>query len=554
MGVSIMIYMLHISDLHFVKNAAAYNTAEILRQETKEKVKDIPQGKKLLIVTGDFHNFADTDYTKAEAFLKGLVDDMGLDMEKDVFVVPGNHDVGNPNAMKACGSSEYCDVLQEKAVEALRKWTGNENHKRFMQLRMEAFRPYCRFVRNLGIYNASSDESYPAQTHVRSWRGKLNILHLNTALVADGNAKADQMTDKDAAADPDTWKAFDPEHMPAIAHNSFFDLQKEQRDELAETFLLRNVSAYLCGDRHRTEQDAEQQMIRLKPGHRMVKEIPNLVAAKAIADSGDNYSEVGFCWHEWNEETELVSVTFWEKVNGRLVKRVSDGEPDEYYMRRPQIAEHDSEPEKSAAPKAEKLPVPKDSDTELRAYLDNLLIRVRDAHPSFRLMKIDELDKRLFPGIWEKGTKEMTRFTIQGSVKNDGKGEPKVSPVWNLIEESWKNTENQSVVIEGEGGIGKTVTLFSVTEQADGHPKVPALYIPVFDLVEEGKSLTMTAYLQKRIPEKANAICELAARPWQGPSLLLLLDGFNEIPAANRYEQYRWYSYAAGRTGGHRHE
>ena len=32
-----MIYMLHISDLHFVKNAATYNTAEILRREAKEK-------------------------------------------------------------------------------------------------------------------------------------------------------------------------------------------------------------------------------------------------------------------------------------------------------------------------------------------------------------------------------------------------------------------------------------------------------------------------------------------------------------------------------------
>lgn len=525
-----MIYMLHISDLHFVKNAANYNTQVILRQEAKKKVEDIPKGQKLLIVTGDFHNFSDGNYKDAVDFLKHLVNDMGLDMSEDVFVIPGNHDVGNLDAMKAC---EDYDLRQENAVAAIRQWTANKNLRRYLKWRMEAFRPYCRFVRNLGIYDASSDESYPAQTHVRSWRGKLNILHLNTALVADGNAKADQMTDKDAAADPDTWKAFDPEHMPAIAiaHNSYFDLQKEQRDELAETFLYRNVSAYLCGDRHRTEQDAEQQMIRLKSGHRMVEEIPNLVAAKAIADSGDNYSEVGFCWHEWDEETDHVSVAFWEKDNRRLVKRVSDGEPDEYVMRRPQIAEHDSEPEQSAEPKAETLPVSKDPDADLKSYLNELLIRVRDGHPSFKLMKIDDLDRRLFPGI-----QEIQRFTLQGSLKTNKKTVEKVSPVWEWIEDSWKSTENHSVVIEGEGGIGKTVTLFSVTEQADGYPKVPALYIPVFDLVEDGKSLTMTAYLQKRIPEKANAICELAARPWRGPSILLLLDGFNEIPAANRYE------------------
>lgn len=92
-------------------------------------------------------------------------------------------------------------------------------------------------------------------------------------------------------------------------------------------------------------------------------------------------------------------------------------------------------------------------------------------------------------------------------------------------------------MIEGEGGIGKTVTLFSVAERTNGHSKVPAMYIPLFDLIDEnGKSLSLTKYLQNKIPEIANAICTLAAKPWRGPSLLLLLDGFNEIPAANRME------------------
>ena len=95
-----MIHILHISDLHFVQNAAAYNTEEILLREASEKVRNVPQGKKLLIITGDFHNFKDEDYHKAEEFLKRLVKKMGLDMDKDVFVVPGNHDVGNDTALE----------------------------------------------------------------------------------------------------------------------------------------------------------------------------------------------------------------------------------------------------------------------------------------------------------------------------------------------------------------------------------------------------------------------------------------------------------------------
>lgn len=528
-----MIYMLHISDLHFVKNAATYNTAEILRREAKEKVKDIPQGKKLLIVTGDFHNFTDTDYIKAESFLKSLVVDMGLDMAKDVFVVPGNHDVGNDTSLKPLLEKEDSDWKKHKKSAVKKLKSGDMD---FLPERLRAFRPYSELVRKFGIYDASNSLDAPAATHVRSWRGKLHILHLNSAIIADGEknadgTKPDQMTDTDTAANANTWEGFDSENVSAIAiaHNSFYDLQQKQRNELALVFSLRNVRAYLCGDTHRYERDPEKQMIRLTSGYRAGNTIPNLVAAKGIADSNDKYSEVGFCWHEWDETTGHVSVEFRKWTNETLAKTVPDGDLGEYDLGFGKPAE----PKQGNNETLERKGVsPNGSDAELRTYLDGLLIRVRDAHPSFRLMKIDDLDKRLFPNFRNKDAKEMTRFSIQGSL--GGKG--KVSPVWEWIEDSWKSTENHSVVIEGEGGIGKTVTLFSVTEQADGHPKVPALYIPVFDLVEDGKSLTMTAYLQKRIPEKANAIFELAARPWRGPSLLLLLDGFNEIPVANRYE------------------
>ena len=40
-----MIYILHISDLHFVKNAASYNTEEILIREAANKVRNVAKGK-----------------------------------------------------------------------------------------------------------------------------------------------------------------------------------------------------------------------------------------------------------------------------------------------------------------------------------------------------------------------------------------------------------------------------------------------------------------------------------------------------------------------------
>ena len=211
-------FILHISDLHFVQNAPAYNTAEILRKEAIAKVKDIPQGHKLLIVTGDFHNYKDNDYSKAEKFLTNLAQDMGLDMSEDVFVVPGNHDVGNDNTLKPLLQKKDPDWKNHgKAAIA----TIKNGEMSLLADRLCMFRVYSDFVRRLGIYNSDNNSDTPATTHVRSWRGKLNILHLNTAIIADGKKREDgkrpdQMTDTDTAARSETWSNFAPAQIPAI--------------------------------------------------------------------------------------------------------------------------------------------------------------------------------------------------------------------------------------------------------------------------------------------------------------------------------------------------
>ena len=171
--------------------------------------------------------------------------------------------------------------------------------------------------------------------------------------------------------------------------------------------------------------------------------------------------------------------------------------------------------------------IAEDAHSELHEYLYGLLIRTRNDHPSFKLMGKDALDERLFPGV-----EAIHHFTPCGSKKGGGH----VSPVWDIIEETWSEPVAHNIVIEGGGGIGKTVTLLSVTAREDGRPKVPALYVPLFDLVDDEKSLSLTEYLDRRLPERKDAICLLAAHSAPGPSLLLLLDGFNEIPAANRME------------------
>lgn len=535
-----MIYILHISDLHFVNNAAAYNMEEILCREAKEKLNGIPQGQKLLIITGDFHNFSDGNYVRAKDFLIRLSNAMDIKISTDVFVVPGNHDVGNDKILMPLLAENDPDWQNHKKSALAMLKSGDMS---YIQERLRAFRAYNSFVQSLGIYDLSLGCDYPSQTHLRAWHGKrnLNVLHLNTALIADGTTKIDQVVDTDTAANPVTWKDYDLGNNPTIviAHNSFFDLKEECKNELATTFSLKKVSAYLAGDRHVTEHNAERQMIRLQSGYKTVEQIPNLIAAKAIADRNDDYSEIGYCWHEWNEDTDSVTVEFRKWTPEYRAATITDGEPGEYIMRRMDSSVPDPKNKTTTASETALSSEASAPTPELRNYLDELLIRVRNAHPSFQLMEASTFDQQLFPKC-----ESLYRFTPYGKVK----GIDNVSPVWKLIEQSWSEPVNHSIVIEGEGGIGKTVTLLCVAEQADGHPKVPALYIPIYSLIDDdGKSLSIAQYLQKMIPEKANEIGNLTTQSWHGPSLLFLLDGFNEVPAENRFEILNhlreWHTY-----------
>lgn len=521
-----MIHILHISDLHFVKNAARYNTEEVLLREASEKVRGVPQGKKLLIVTGDFHNFWDKDYQEAEEFLEKLVTGMGLDMKQDVFVIPGNHDVGNDAALEPLLQPKDSDwKSHQKSCLSMLK----NNDKDYIEERLLKFLPYCVFLQHLGIYDIASDEKYPARTHVRCWRSKLNILHLNTALIADGTNKNNQMTDADIAANPKTWQPYYDAAIPSIAigHCNFYDIKKDQRADLAGTFALRNVSAYLCGDRHQTEWDPEYRTIPIQSEVKHDIRIPNLVAAKSIADGDDSYSEVGFCWHYWDEVSDEVSVEFRKWTRDTRGKTEQVGENRKYDMRHERPVNPSPKGNPDTDPNALDSPKSEDNDAGLRKYLAEVIKQKRNSHPSFQLMTVDEIDSRLYPNI-----KEYSPIDSRGKVSEDGiniNGDD--CPIWEIIRNSWSAPEHRSVVILGDGGIGKTVALFSIADSPDGSIPVPALYIPMYELVDnDGRLLELDDYLAKKYRKYSNSIDTLATGTWNDrPKLLLLLDGFNEI-------------------------
>ena len=523
-----MISILHISDLHFSRDAAMHNMRKVLLDEARKKTHDKPKGEKLLIVTGDFHNFWDTDYSDAIKFMRDLIESMDIEPDKDIFIIPGNHDVSNDKVLEPIIKDVIPEWKKHKSAALKMISSGDLS---FHDWRMEMFIPYCDFAREIDVYPPADDhinDTTPAQVHIRRWRDKLNILHLNTALIADGNAKENQMADITTATSPELWEKWYREDIPALAlgHNSFYDLEKRQRTALKTMFAQYNISAYLCGDTHLVELDDEKQNIPIKAGNKR-EFIPNVVCAKSVAHMSDAYSDFGFYWHEWNDKSDEVTVRFYKWVESYFAEIGPYGLDFTYPMRR-------KAPAKRPEPICEEKPTQKTEQNDRKPnralcdYLAEVLKQKRDSHPSFQLLKADEIDNRLFPRV-EEYPIIPSKAKISKEEKNG------ICPVWDVIKDSWSSQNRRSVVIIGEGGIGKTVALFSITNQSE-EKTIPTIYIPMYELVEKDERLIdLSAHIKAKYTRYGDEIEKLATEPWDDkPNLLILLDGFNEVPNSLR--------------------
>lgn len=317
-----MIYLLHISDLHLVADPQWNNMKNAILYSVRRKLENVGCGQKLLVMTGDFHNFIENNYHQAEQFLPRLINAMGIEPGEDVFLIPGNHDVS-----KDTGNND-----REMRIEALH--SKPEMLQKGMNQLLSCYDDYAAFVKKINPYYHSADKN-PVSVHVRTWRNQLNILHLNTTLTADGGAKDNQMTDTLTATSDEIREQLQFGGLPCIAlgHNSFHDLLRAHQDQLAAMFLQENISAYLCGDRHKRNSEREKKLIVLG-GRQSVVTIPNIVSYRSSADEGDTYSDFGMIWHLWDEQTGRVTLQFMRWNPEDQAELYPDGE-EVYEFRRP---------------------------------------------------------------------------------------------------------------------------------------------------------------------------------------------------------------------------
>lgn len=292
-----MVRWLHISDLH-IRNRADWNS---FRKELLRKCEDI--GKiDLVIVTGDFHNFLEgNDFEMAKSFLRHLVQAFHLDINKDLFLIPGNHDgvTDIPDKKMCISATKYTPLLIEKT------W--------ILKL-LNMFQDYENFVREL---IPEYPVEHPAQIHNRIWRDKINFIHCNSAIVADGEEKNNQLLDVDELAIVDY-----SDNFPNIilAHNNFDDLQEDVQKRVKDVVRNNSVRAYLCGDRHL------ESISMISYEDRQNRQVPCVGCYKLSPDAKDQYSKFGIIIGEWKGDYAELKGWYWEsgygfKIDGNITEQ-----------------------------------------------------------------------------------------------------------------------------------------------------------------------------------------------------------------------------------------
>lgn len=510
-------YWLHITDLHMKKENDADQQnfcGALIESCTKQQIK-----ADFVVATGDFHNYGDNeDYCASIDFLRRLMTALSLDIKKDLFIVPGNHDVDHTNraenvkAFLAYAKSKATGQTLEKTVDQRRNYAAALTaYPELLQSLLGDFNGYRGMARTLVPAYHKCEKTFldPAGVHVRTWENKINILHLNTAILSDGRRGHAEATDINQACSKEIRDQLN-NGLPTIVlgHHSFHDLHKTIKDRLIQLFNQTNVWAYFAGDIHRPNYYAGDYLIDRKTG---VEGWPNIIAGKTSASVDDNYSEFGAVLCRWDEHsTATLTHLRWEpgSSGSRLSGLTGDTERS--------------------------FPMRSDVDSQLYYILLDRLTEIRDSHPSFQLMKIDE---ELFPNACT----HLNLADCMVSIGNGGNPQT-VCPLSEFFRSSWMHETQNHLTIEGEGGIGKTVAVLSLSTQKGFLPHhLPAVYIPLHALKTTDTDDSIRKYLLEETlrgnTQQYNELYRLANEEWKdGPRLILLLDGFNEIFPELRYK------------------
>lgn len=276
---------LHVSDLHVFPEA----DTTLMLDDYKELAKIIsPQ---FLIVTGDFCDQKyKTDFSLARKYLESLISIFNID-KKDVFLIPGNHDVTQYDG-RADAISDIC------------KHT-DENYNVYSKYSLHrGFSDYNSFVYDFysGVDINDSRITDPSGVHCVVWNNLINILYVNTALISDGKEHG-EILDINLLSE---CKIDFNRPTIMVGHHKIDSLYTSHLERVKRIIDRRKISAYLHGDSHRY---ANNPISAISTPN---STIPGISCAKSAPQSGDSYSDIGVVYYEWrNDNHTYVQAYKW---------------------------------------------------------------------------------------------------------------------------------------------------------------------------------------------------------------------------------------------------
>lgn len=291
---------LQLSDLH------VYNEADtIAMKKSFFKLAEVIHPS-FIIVTGDFRDAKEkTKYKDTCAYLSEVISYFHVD-RSDVYLIPGNHDakkstrrvqqIKNITDSMKTNCMLFQDILKKKPAAFFKN----------------AFSDYSNFVKE--FYSDTVNDSRvtnPAGCYMLCWKNRLNILHLNTALISDGDSTHEEIfnvteTAKILEADDNS------NNLPVIVigHHGIDSLYTEFAERLHNYLELFKASAYLHGDIHKYRDTPYY-------GATPDQIIPAIACGKSAPRAKDKYSDLGVIYYSCNENDEVTVTAFkWSHKQG----------------------------------------------------------------------------------------------------------------------------------------------------------------------------------------------------------------------------------------------
>ena len=267
----------------------------------------------------------------------------------------------------------------------------------------------------------------------------------------------------------------------------------------------------------------ENSKIIIHPIQRFTQAFFNYL--RSTMDSLPNNADLDGLFTKYSDELEVASekmgfVTTWLLLAGLC--------QDRFEQLLLPIGNNDSVFEKSKETNV----VPAGARNGLFNRLEKALENKRDLHPSFQ-------------AIQKMGTKVDDKLIPAAIVLNDNSDNPSLNallnpdetqaPLSEILKASWGSNTKTNLIISGRGGIGKTISLLTISvDPRYNWEEIPVVFIPLRALNSRkhwDHEQPLSRWMQDMYgDDDFRVIQNVSGKEWKNaPSLILILDGYNEL-------------------------